>query len=383
MAAGTTGSTSSPQIKQVVGCANGVSWTLRQEINPSDLTTHQSLYVNNTTGATQTTAPAGFVPVACEIGKDAEFTVHCDTSTAPPTPYIKRVIVDFSTTPPTQSFVNYSLAGAAFTPGAEGVCDGYDLVEGCAEVVSTTTGVVQPVRTLQLSRYGVLIGTPVLYSVTTNAVITPAGTDRVINCGSLQYSESLLCDSSVPPVPFWRTQSKVGSTVLFTQDLNVGKTAVYAPVGAVGVCQSNTTDDEYACIAGATPNDDTIQIRIVRVYNGGLLLSEVRTRMDTYAVVANNVPLVPCTESAETINAGSSLHTGNAAAIVPAGRRSVTITVRSGAVTASGSQHSGAANVFEAGESYTWSRVSEGELLAAMTFTGTTGATRFKLTWTV
>ena len=383
MSSGTSGQTSAPQIKQIVGCANGVSWVLRQEINPSDLTTWQTLYVNTSTGATQAVAPAGFVPVACEVGKDAEFTVHCDTSVNPPVPYLKRLVVDFSTTPPTQAIVNYSLAGAVFTPGAEGVCEGYDLVEGCAEVVSTTTGVITSVRSLQLTRYGAPIGTPVLFNLTTNAVIAPAGTDRVVNCGTVQYTESVLCDSAAPSVSFWRTQLKTGTTVLFTQDLNIGKTAPYTPVGTVGTCQDINVDDEYACIAGAAPNDDTIQIRIVRVYSGINLLSETRTRLDTYAVVANNVALVPCTELAETVNVGSSLTVGAAAAVVPAGRRSVSIVIRSGSVTASGSQHSGAAGVFEAGESYSWSRTSEGELLPAMTFTGVTANTRFKLNWTV
>jgi hypothetical protein len=383
MSSGTQGSTSSPQIKQIVGCANGVSWVRRDEINPSDLTTYQTLYVNVASGATQIAAPAGFTATPCSNQQDAEFQVLCDVSVNPPVPYLQREVVDFSVVPPTQSFQTFSITGAAFTPGTPGVCDGYAVVEQCAEVFSTTTGVTTPVRSVQLSRFGVLVGNPILYNLTTNAVVTPAGTDRVINCGVLQYTESLLCDSSNPPVAFWRTQYKVGSTLLLQQDLNVAKTGAYAPVGAVGQCQNNTVDDEYACIAGAAPNDDTIQIRIVRVYNGTTLLSETRTRMDTYAVVANNVALVPCTQAAETLNVGSSLTTGATAAVVPAGRRSVTITVRSGAVTATGSQHSGAASVFEAGESYTWSRVDAGELLPAMTFTGVSAATRFKVIWTV
>ena len=381
MSAGTHGSTSSPNIKQTIGCASGVSWTRREEVNPTDLTTVQTLYINNSNGATQAAAPANFVPVACETGKDAEFMVLCDTATTPPTPYVRRVITDFSTSPPTDSYQTFSLTGAAFAPTTPGTCDGYDLVEGCAEVFSTVTGVLQPVRSLQLTRYGVLIGTPIYYSSASNAVVVPAGTDRVMNCGEMTYAESLLCDSSAPPVPFWRTQFKLGSTTLFTQDMNIGKTAVYAPVGAVGVCQNNTAEDEYACIAGAAANDDTIKIRIVRVYNGATLLSETRTRLDTYAVVPNATVLVPCTQTAGTVRQGSALGSGVAATIVPAGKKSISIVVRSGSVTGTGSLQAGAAQ-YRAGEGYTWSVDQEGELLEAMTFTGSTPTTSYTVTWT-
>ena len=371
-------------IKQVIGCASGVSFTKRQEINASDLTTYSTLYINNATGTTQVAAPTGYVDSPCEVGRDAEFSVHCDTSTTPPTPYIKRFVVDFSTATPSTAILNFGLNGAPYTPVTEGVCEGYSLSDGCAEIVNTTNGQITPVRSIQITRYGSLIGTPVFYNITTNAVVTPAGSDRVISCGVKAYTESLLCDSATPqPVSFWRTQIKLGSAVLFTQDLNVGKTAAYTPVGTVGPCASYAIEDEYACIAGANPSDDTVPVRVVRVYNGPTLVSETRTRTDTYAVVANNVPLVPCTEVAEVIQAGSAVSVGTAAFVVPAGRRSVTISVRSGSVTATGSQHSGATSVFEAGESFTWSRVSAGETFPAMTFTGVSATTRFKIIWTV
>lgn len=381
MSAGTQGSTSSPHIKQTIGCVSGVSWTRREEVNPTDLTTVQVLYINNATQAQQTTAPAGFVPVACEQGKDSEYAVLCDTSTTPPTPYLQRIITDFSTTPPTDTLQAFTLAGAAYVPVTRGVCDGYDLTEGCAEVFDTTNGVMTPVRALQVTRFGQFVGTPVLYSTTTNAVVTPTGTQRVLNCGELSYSESQLCDSSVPPVPFWRTQYKVGSTVLYTQDLNIGKTAAYTPVGAVGVCQGYTTDDEYACINDATNSGSTIPVRIVRVYNGALLISETRTRLDTYAVVPNNAVLVPCTQSANTVRQGSAVVTGVAATIVPAGKRSISLVVRSGSVTGTGSLQTGAVQ-YRAGEAYTWSTQEEGELLEAMTFTGATATTSYTVTWT-
>jgi hypothetical protein len=379
MSAGTSASTSSPHIKQTVGCANGVSWTLRQEINPTDLTTVQSLYVNNVTQAVQTTAPAGFVPVACETGKDAEWVVLCDTATVPPAPYIRRIITDFSTTPPTDTTQNVSLTGAAYAPTTPGVCEGYDLVESCAEIFSTTNGALTPVRALQLTRYGQLIGTPLYYSNTTNAVVTPAGTDRVLNCGELTYTESILCDSA--GTAFWRTQYKLGSTVLFTQDLNIGKTAAFTAVGAVGTCPDYDVEDEYACIAGAAANDDTIQIRIVRVYNGQTLVSETRTRLDTYAVVANNVVLVPCTQAAGTVRQGSAVGAGTTAVTIPAGKRSISIAVRSGSVTGTGSLQAGATQ-YRAGEGYSWSIKEEGELLEAMTFTGTTANTSYTVIFT-
>jgi hypothetical protein len=384
MANNTSGSTSAPHIKQIIGCAGGVSWARRDEINPSDLTTHQTIYVNLVSGATQATAPAGFVASPCEVRSDAEFTVYCDAATTPPTPYIKRIVVDFSTTPPTQTVQNFTQTGAAYTPTTESTCDGYDLTEQCVEVFNTTNGVITTARSLQLTRYGLPIGSPVIYNMASNAVITPAATDTVVACGSVNYTESLLCDSSTPQVSFWRTQYKLGATVLYTQDLNLQKNAPYTPVGTVGLCSTFTVDDEYACIAGATPSDGTVQIRIRTVFNGQTVVSETRTRLDTYAVVANSVPLVPCTEAEETINWGSSLHVGTVTATIPVGRRSVTLTVRSGSVTATGSQHSGTAGVFEAGESYTWSRVNSGEILAGtVNFTGTTAQTRFKVTWTV
>lgn len=379
MSAGTSASTSSPHIKQTVGCAGGVSWTLREEINPTDLTTVQVRYINNATQATQTTAPAGFVPVACETGKDSEWVVLCDTSTTPPTPYLRRIITDFSTTPPTDSVQNFALTGAAYTPTTPGVCEGYDLVEGCAEIFNTTNGQVTPVRSLQLTRYGQLIGTPVFYSATANTPVVPTGTDRVLNCGEMTYTESLLCDST--PTPFWRTQYKLGSTVLFTQDLNVGKTAAYVAVGAVGVCPEYEIEDEYACIAGAAANDDTISVRIVRIYNGATLLSETRTRLDTYAVVANNVVLVPCTQVAGTVRQGSAVGAGAAAVVVPAGKRSISIAVRSGSVTGTGSLQTGAVQ-YRAGEGYSWSIKEDGELLEAMTFTGNTANTSYTVIWT-
>lgn len=381
MSAGTTGSTSSPHIKQVIGCANGVSWTQRTEINPTDLTTVQTLYVNNATNATQAAAPAGFVPVACETGKDSEFMTHCDTSTNPPTPYIQRIITDFSTNPPTDTYQAFTLTGAAYAPVTRGTCDGYDLVEACATIFNTTNGVVTPVRSLQLTRFGVLLAAPVFYSTTTNAVVVPAGTDRVINCGELYTSESVLCDSSNPPVAFWRTQYKVGSTVLFTQDLNIGKTAAYAPVGVVGLCNGYTTDDEYVCIAGAAANDDTISVRVTRVYNGQTLISETRTRVDTYAVVPNNTVIVPCTQVAGTIRQGSAVGAGAVAVTVPAGKRSISLVVRSGQVTGTGSLQTGAIQ-YRAGESYSWSITEDGELLEAMTFTGTTATTSYTVIWT-
>jgi hypothetical protein len=381
MSAGTNGSTSSPHIKQEIGCANGVSWTERVEINPTDLTTIQTLYINNASGATQSVAPVNFVRAACETGRDSEYAVLCDVSTTPPTPYLRRIVTDFSTAVPTDSFQNFSLTGAAFTPTTPGTCDGYDLTEGCAEVFSTTTGAMTPVRSLQVTRFGQFVGTPILYSTTSNAVVTPTGTDRVMNCGEMTYSESTLCDSSTPPVAFWRTQYKLGSTVLFTQDLNIGKTAAYSPVGVVGVCQGYTTDDEYACIAGVAANDDTIKIRVVRVYNGATLISETRTRLDTYAVVPNTAVLVPCTQTAGTIRQGSAVGTGTAATIVPAGKRSISLIVRSGSVTGTGSLQSGASQ-FRAGEGYSWSINEEGELLEAMTFTGLTPTTSYTVTWT-
>jgi hypothetical protein len=381
MSAGTTAQTSSPHIKQVVGCANGVSWTMRQEINPTDLTTIQTLYINNATQATQVAAPAGFVPVACETGKDSEWAVLCDTSTTPPTPYLRRIITDFSTVPPTDSTLNFTLNGAAYTPTTPGVCEGYDLVEGCAEVFNTTSGLLTPVRSLQLTRYGVLIGTPIFYSNSSNTVVTPTGTDRVVNCGEIAYTESLLCDSATPPVAFWRTQYKLGSTVLLTQDLNIGKTAAFTPTGAVGVCQNNNVEEEYACIAGAASNDDTISIRIVRVYNGSTLISETRTRTDTYATVPNNAVLVPCTQAAGTVRQGSLVSTGAAAVTIPAGKRSISIVVRSGSVTGTGSLQTGATQ-YRAGEGYSWSIKEDGELLEAMTFTGNTATTSFTVIWT-
>lgn len=381
MSAGTQGSTSSPHIKQVIGCASGVSWTQRTEVNPTDLTTIQTLYINNSNGATQTTAPANFVPVACEMGKDSEYAVLCDVSTAPPTPYLRRIITDFSTAVPTESYQNFTLNGAAYAPVTPGVCDGYDLTESCAEVFNTVSGLLTPVRALQVTRFGQFVGTPILYSTTSNAVVTPTATDRVMNCGEMTYTESFLCDSASPIVSFWRTQYKLGSTVLLTQDLNAAKTAAYAPVGAVGICQGYTTEDEYACIAGATPNDDTIKIRIVRVYNGLNLVSETRTRMDTYAVVGNAVVLVPCTQTAGTIRQGSAVGAGVAATIVPAGKKSISLVVRSGSVTGTGSLQTGAVQ-YRAGESYTWSVDQEGELLEAMTFTGSTPTTSYTLTWT-
>jgi hypothetical protein len=380
MSAGTNGSTSSPHIKQVIGCASGVSWTRREEVNPTDLTTIQTLYINNTSGATQTTPPASFVPVACEVGKDSEYAVLCDTSTTPPTPYLRRIITDFSTAVPTDSYQNFTLNGAAYTPTTPGVCEGYDLTENCAEVFNTSNGVLTPVRALQVTRFGQFVGTPILYSTTSNAVITPAGTDRVMNCGEMTYTESFLCDSSAPATQFWRTQYKLGSTVLFTQDLNAGKTAAYAPVGAVGMCQGFVTDDEYACIAGAAANDDTIPVRIVRVYSGTNLISETRTRLDTYAIVPNNTVLVPCTQSSGTVRQGSAVGAGVAATIVPAGKRSISIIVRSGAVTGTGSLQTGAQQ-YRAGEGYSWSVTEEGELLEAMTFTGLTPTTSYTVTW--
>jgi hypothetical protein len=337
------------------------------------------LYINNATQATQTTIPAGFVPVACETGKDSEWVVLCDTSTTPPTPYLRRIITDFSTVPPTDSIQHVTLNGAAYTPTTPGVCEGYDLVEGCAEVFSTTNGQITPVRALQVTRYGQLIGTPVFYSMTANTTVVPTGTDRVLNCGELTYTESLLCDAT--PTTFWRTQYKLGSTVLYAQDLNIGKSAAHVAVGAVGVCPDYEVEDEYACIAGANANDDTISIRIVRIYAGSTLISETRTRLDTYAVVANNVVLVPCTQAAGTVRQGSAVGAGAVATVVPAGKRSISIAVRSGSVTGTGSLQTGATQ-YRAGEGYSWSIKEEGELLEAMTFTGNTPNTSYTVIWT-
>jgi hypothetical protein len=381
MSSGTQGSTSSPHIEQIIGCANGVSWTQRVEINPSDLTTVQTLYVNNSTGATQITAPLSFAPIPCGSGKNADFTAHCDTGTTPPTPYIKREIVDFTATPPLTTIQNFALSGAAYTPTTEGVCDGYDLVEACADIINTANGAVTPVRSLQLTRYGQLVGTPIFYSLTSNTSIIPTGTERVVNCGDLNYTESVLCDASAPPVPFWRTQIKLGSSVLFTQNLNIEKTATYTPVGAVGLCQNYTTDDEYACISALTGNNGTIPIRIVRVYNGANLISETRTRLDTYALVANNAVLVPCTQAAGTVRQGSNVVTGGASVLVPAGKKSISIVVRSGSVTGTGSLQTGTAQ-YRAGESYSWSSDDAAGLLEAMTFTGSSPTTSYTLSWT-
>ena len=378
----TSGSTS-VTIKQIVGCANGVSWFRRDEINQSDLSTQSTIYINSATGAVQAVAPAGFVAVACEVGKDASFTVHCDTSTTPPTPYIKRVIVDFSTTPPTQSFLNYTLAGAAFTPVTESVCDGYALTDNCVDLIDTASGVITPVRSIQMARYGVLIGAPIFYALTTNAVVTLTGTQRPVNCGSYNYTESLLCDSSNPPVPFWLIQIKVGATALYAGNLRVDKQGSYGPTGAVSACQNYSVDDEYVCIAGAAPNDDTISVRVTRVFNGATLVSEVRTRVDTYAVVANNVPLVPCTQVAEVLTPGSSLVVGTNSFTTLPNSRSYTLLVNSGSVTVSGAAHTGAAGIYQAGTSISWSRDNAGEVLAPTRFTGVTAGTRFSVSWTV
>ena len=378
----TSGSTS-VTIKQIVGCANGVSWFRRDEVDQSDLSTRNTSYINATTGAVQALAPAGFVAVPCEIGKDAALTVHCDTSTTPPTPYVKRLIVDFSTNPPTQSFVNYTLTGAVYAPVTEGVCDGYAVTDNCVDLIDTASGVITPVRSIQTTRYGVLLGTPLFYSLTTNAVVTPTATQRPVNCGSYNYTESLLCDSSVPPVPFWLIQIKVGATALYAGTLKIDKSGSYTPVGATGACQNYTINEEYACVVGTVPNDDTVSIRITRVFNGTTLISEVRTRVDIYTVVPNNAPLVPCTQIAETLNTGSNLFTGTQSFTTRPNSRSYTLIVNSGSVTVSGSQHIGGTGIYLAGTSISWSRDGAGEILAPITFTGVTPTTRFSVAWTV
>jgi hypothetical protein len=146
------------------------------------------------------------------------------------------------------------------------------------------------------------------------------------------------------------------------------------------MCQGYVTDDEYACIAGAAANDDTIKIRIVRVYSGLTLISETRTRLDTYAVVPNNTVLVPCTQTAGVVRQGSAVGAGVAATLVPAGKRSISIIVRSGSVTGTGSLQTGAQQ-YRAGEGYSWSVTEDGELLEAMTFTGLTPTTSYTVTW--
>jgi hypothetical protein len=386
MSASTSGSTSSPHIKETVGCVNGVSWIRRVEINPTNLTTIQTIYINDVTNASQATKPLGWSAVPCEMGKDGEFTVHCDTNTIPPTPYIKRIVLDFSTTPITQTIQNFTLAGVAYTPSIEGVCDGYDLIEGCADIISTITGVITPVRSLQLTRFGQLIGTPVYYTITNNAVIVLTGSDRAVNCGSLSFTESLMCDlGATPSIPFWRTQIKMGSVVLFTENKNVAKTANYTILGVIGVCGDYTIDEEYACISdGTTGNNGTVSIRIVKVYQGSstIPISEVRTRMDTYATVANNVPLVPCTVKSGTVRQGSTgVISGTGSNLIPAGKKSITLIVYSGAVTGSGSLQSGSQQ-YRAGTTESWSVTEAGELLEAMTFTGATATTQYTVIWT-
>lgn len=80
------------------------------------------------------------------------------------------------------------------------------------------------------------------------------------------------------------------------------------------------------------------------------------------------------------VRSGSEVLLPGSSTVIPAGRRSVTLTVRAGNFTASGSLHT-TPQQFKAGESFTWSAVSRDEVLAS--FTVAADATgEATLTWT-
>lgn len=244
-------------------------------------------------------APAAFTQGACDRSIDSEFIPLCDVATNPPTPYIRRAVVDPVTGVVTFTNINVT-TGAAYAPVTPSTCDGYTLVSDDACLVTNATGAITQVRVTQLYRYGQIVGAPVIVNLQTNAVVVVAAGQTLANCDALDLATEVFCRIDTGATLLRKVMS-LGSVELWSEWIDAVTLATVAAPPAAQLTQDCdiATDFEVVCanIGGAQ-----VSVEVRRTFRDGVLLSTVYTRLDTNAVIGAPV-IVPCqpTTGARTV----------------------------------------------------------------------------------
>jgi hypothetical protein len=270
-------------------------------------------------------APAVFAQGSCS-GSDNEFEVLCDISTTPPTPYLRRAVVD-SVGVVTWSNVNIT-TGAVYVPVTPSVCDGWSVEVSDICALNTTTLAVTPVRSAQVYRYNVAVGGPVLSDAVTGVAVVLSATLIAAPCGAINVEQEVLCDAT--PTTFIRRYATVGGVQVGSQNLALDGLVPFVPVGVVGKCVDLTVDEEYVCfsIAGVV-----VPGRVTTVTRGSTVISQTYVRTDTYVVVPSNTQVVLCIPptTAVTRIPGGQRVVGPVTVAIPNGRNSWNVYVECGA----------------------------------------------------
>lgn len=230
---------------------------------------------------------------------DNELQVLCDLATTPPTPYLRRAIVDPVTAAVTWTNVNIT-TGATYAPTTPGVCDGYQVVVDETCVLDLATGLNTSAKITQVYRYGTAIGVPVITNSATGAVITITGTLQQYDCSIIATELIPFCRTDTGAVVLRKVVSVAGSEVFSEWIDPITNATIAAPPAAVLTQDCDVqTDFETVCasIGGAQ-----VAVEVRRTFRDGTLLSTVYTRLDTNTVIGAPV-IVPCqpTTSARTV----------------------------------------------------------------------------------
>lgn len=248
------------------------------------------------------------------LAPDNEFLVLCDTATNPPTPYIRRAIVNPITAVATWSNVNV-LTGAAYVPTTPGTCDGYTLTVDETCVLDAATGVITSARITQVWRYGTAIGVPVISNSATGAIIPIAGALQHYDCSAIDVALIPFCRTDNGLVVLRKIVSVAGSEV-FSEWIDLATNATIA-APAAGILTQDCdvqVDFETAC---ALIGGVQVAVEIRRTFRDGTLTSTAYVRLDTNVPIATPT-IVPCQQisgSFTALRCGATSNTTTNAAV--------------------------------------------------------------------